>query len=54
MEVHHHPHVQLEKKWKNYLFEFLMLFLAVSAGFFVENLRENAAAKKWPENTPVN
>jgi len=41
MEVHHHPHVQHSKKWKNYLYEFLMLFLAVSAGFFVENLREH-------------
>jgi hypothetical protein len=41
MEVHHHPHVHHSKKWKNYLYEFLMLFLAVTAGFFVENLREN-------------
>src|SRR5690348_14603822 len=40
MEVHHHPHVHHSKKWKDYLFEFLMLFLAVSGGFFVENLRE--------------
>jgi len=41
MEVHHHPHVHHSKKWKDYLFEFLMLFLAVSAGFFVENQREH-------------
>ena len=33
MEVHHHPHVHHSKKWKDYLFEFLMLFLAVTAGF---------------------
>ena len=41
MEVHHHPHVRHSKRWKDYLFEFLMLFLAVSAGFFVENQREH-------------
>ena len=41
MEVHHPPHVHHSKKWKNYLYEFLMLFLAVTAGFFVENMREN-------------
>ncbi len=40
MGVHHHPHVHHSKKWKNYLYEFLMLFLAVTAGFFVENLRK--------------
>ena len=41
MEVHHHPHVGHSKKWKDYLYEFLMLFLAVTAGFFVENKREH-------------
>ena len=40
MEVHHHPHVRHSKKWKDYLYEFTMLFLAVTAGFFVENRRE--------------
>jgi hypothetical protein len=40
MEVHHHPHGHHSKKWKEYLYEFLMLFLAVTAGFFVENQRE--------------
>jgi hypothetical protein len=39
MEVHH-PHIHHSKKWKDYLFEFLMLFLAVTAGFFMENTRE--------------
>lgn len=38
MEVHHHSHHP--KKWKEYLTEFLMLFLAVSMGFIAENLRE--------------
>jgi hypothetical protein len=45
MEAHHHSKVHHEKKWKEYLFEFLMLFLAVSAGFFVENIRENYQEK---------
>jgi hypothetical protein len=38
MEVHHHTHHP--KKWKEYLTEFLMLFLAVTLGFFAENIRE--------------
>jgi hypothetical protein len=28
------------KKWSHYLFDFIMLFLAVTAGFFVDNRRE--------------
>lgn len=39
MEVHH-PHIHHSKKWKDYLFDFIMLFLAISLGFFVENQRE--------------
>jgi len=38
MEVHHHSHHP--KKWKEYITEFMMLFLAVSMGFVAENLRE--------------
>jgi len=38
MEVHHHSHHP--KKWREYLTEFLMLFLAVTLGFFAENIRE--------------
>lgn len=30
-----------ERKLKDYLFEFIMLFLAISGGFFMENLRES-------------
>src|SRR5688572_20457072 len=41
MEVHHHTAPKKEKHFKHYLFEFLMLFLAVSAGFLVENQREH-------------
>ncbi len=40
MEVHHHAHTA-RKKWTHYLWEFLMLFLAVTLGFFVENRREH-------------
>jgi hypothetical protein len=39
MEVHHHSHHP--KKWKEYITEFLMLFAAVTLGFFAENQREH-------------
>lgn len=41
MEVHHHAHHGEKKNWKSYFWEFLMLFLAVTLGFFVENQREH-------------
>src|ERR1043165_9762858 len=41
MEVHHPNHVTHKKKWGEYLLEFLMLFLAVTLGFFAENVREH-------------
>jgi hypothetical protein len=42
MEVHHHPDLHHEKKpWKEYLLEGLMIFLAVTMGFFAESLREH-------------
>src|SRR5579862_367709 len=41
MEVIHQPDLHRhKKKWKEYLIEFLMIFLAVTLGFFAENLRE--------------
>ena len=40
MEVHHHTHTP-RKKFRHYFWEFFMLFLAVTAGFFVENQREH-------------
>ena len=40
MEVHHHSHTA-RKKWTHYFWEFLMLFLAVTLGFLVENQREH-------------
>ena len=44
MEVHHHSHHP--KKWKEYITEFLMLFLAVTLGFFAENMREHQIEKQ--------
>lgn len=49
MEVHHPHHVTHSKKWKEYFIEFLMLFLAVTLGFFVENYREHYVEKKREE-----
>ena len=40
MEVHHHPNVE-KKNFKEYFLEFLMIFLAVTMGFFAEGLREH-------------
>jgi hypothetical protein len=40
MEVHVHSHTP-RKKWTHYLWEFLMLFLAVFCGFLAENQREH-------------
>lgn len=40
MEVHHHPHAE-KKGFKEYLLEFIMIFLAVTMGFIAENVRES-------------
>src|SRR4026209_843459 len=40
MEVHAHSHTK-RKKWTHYIWEFLMLFLAVFCGFLAENIREH-------------
>ena len=45
MEVHAHTHTP-RKKWTHYFWEFLMLFLAVTLGFFVENQREHYIEKQ--------
>jgi len=45
MEVHSHTHTS-RKKWTHYLWEFLMLFLAVTLGFLVENQREHYTEMK--------
>jgi hypothetical protein len=42
MEVHHHPDLHHKKKnFTEYFLEFLMIFLAVTLGFFAESIREN-------------
>jgi len=44
MEVHKHPHhVTRKKKWTEYFLEFLMIFFAVTLGFYAENIRENSS-----------
>ena len=51
MEVHAHTHSAPahggtgRKKWTHYLWEFLMLFLAVFCGFLAENFREHQVEK---------
>ena len=45
MEVHAHSHTP-RKKWTHYLWEFLMLFLAVFCGFLAENFREHQVEKE--------
>src|SRR5438132_441270 len=44
MEVHHHPKAE-NKNLKEYFLEFLMMFLAVTMGFFAENIREHIVNK---------
>lgn len=45
MEVHHHPHVE-KKRFKEYFLEFIMIFLAVTLGFFAETVREKISEHK--------
>jgi hypothetical protein len=40
MEVHHHPQVE-KKNFREYFLEFIMIFLAVTMGFFAESIRES-------------
>jgi hypothetical protein len=51
MEVHHPHHPTHKKKWSEYILEFFMLFVAVTLGFFAENIREHYVEKhKATEN----
>lgn len=45
-EVHQPIHVHHEKRWMDYFFEFLMVFLAVILGFLFENLREHSVEQR--------
>ncbi len=40
MDIHHTHGSHHQRKTKDYIFEFFMLFLAITAGFFMENMRE--------------
>lgn len=58
MEVHHHTHADHGKKtWKNYLWEFLMLFLAVFCGFLaeweLEHVIEHSREKEYMESMVI-
>lgn len=46
MEVHHHPHSHGKKSFKTYLWEFVMLFLAVFCGFLAEYYLEHRIEKE--------
>ncbi len=47
MEVHHHTHAgHQQKTWKEYFWEFLMLFLAVFCGFLAEYQLEHVIEKE--------
>ena len=41
--------VAIFKDWKKYIFEFLMLFLAVYLGFVAENIREDFAERQYTQ-----
>lgn len=46
MEIPYQIHVHHNKRLKDYLFDFFMLFFAVTLGFFVENTREHLSRSK--------
>src|SRR5947208_3364461 len=46
MEVHHHAHAHGKKNWKDYFWEFLMLFLDVFCGFLAEYYLEHRIEKE--------
>ena len=52
MEVHTHTHTA-RKKGTHYLWEFLMLFLAVFAGFLAENQREHIVEHQLKDSSPI-
>lgn len=53
MEVHHHGHVHHKNKWKEYIFQFFMLFLAVFCGFLAEYLLEHKIEKERAEEFAI-
>ncbi len=54
MEVHHHPNLNhIKKNLKEYILEGLMIFLAVTLGFFAETIRENISERHREKNYAV-
>jgi hypothetical protein len=55
MEVHHHPQLNHKPKpWKEYLLEYLMIFLAVMTGFFAESYREHLSERSKEREYVIN
>lgn len=55
MEVHHHPDLHHKKKpWKEYILEYIMIFLAVTTGFFAESYREHLSDRSKEHEFVVN
>jgi len=46
MEIHQPQLPTPKNKWSEYIIEFVMLFAAVTLGFFAENIRERIAAEE--------
>ena len=44
--IHLPEHPPKKRRWSHYAFDFLMLFLAVTLGFFVENQREKLSERE--------
>ena len=53
MEVHHHPEVE-KKGFKEYVLEGLMIFLAVTMGFFAESYREHINERSKERDYVIN
>jgi len=55
MEVHHHPDLHHERKpWREYILEYIMIFLAVTTGFFAESYREHLSEHSKEREYAVN
>lgn len=50
MEVHHPLQPRHKKNWSEFIIEFVMLFTAVTLGFFAENVREQMSEKQKKES----
>jgi hypothetical protein len=46
MEEYHSHTMHQKRRLKDYLFEFIMLFIAITCGFFADNLRDNMLERR--------